>query len=199
MATYFFETITAAQALIFNGAADALVFTAANQVAADQRLIFNANGTISVLSLAGHSVTFGSALAGTAQIIFPDSSQMLVGSTVGDVLTGGAHSDGLFGGLGDDTLNGGAGDDALQGGPGADVLTGGAGRDLFIISAGESPPTAGQMDTITDWSSSDALTFFRGPTDPASYMTFDAPTHAGNVAATIAQVRCPGPDSTDTP
>jgi Ca2+-binding RTX toxin-like protein len=189
VATYFFETITAAQALAFNGAADTLVFTSALQSAADERLIFNAGGTITVLSnLEGHSVTFGPGLAGAAQIIFPDSSQMLVGSAGGDVLTGGAHGDGLFGGFGDDTLNGGPGDDALQGGPGADVLTGGAGRNLFIVSAGESPPVTGQMDTITDWSSGDALTFFRGPTVPSSYVESTAADFASAKTFANAQI-----------
>src|SRR5258706_3951188 len=136
MASYVFETITAAQALSFNGASDSLAFTNAPESAANERLIFNAGGTIRVLGTTGDVVTFGPGLAGAAQIIFPDSSQMLLGSSSADVLTGGAGRDGLFGGLGADTLNGGAGDDALQGGPGADVLTGGAGRDLFVMAGG---------------------------------------------------------------
>jgi Ca2+-binding RTX toxin-like protein len=186
VATFVFETITAAQALAFNGAADTLVFTSASQIAANQRLIFDAEGTIRVFSTNGLSATFGPGLAG-AQIIFPDSSQMLVGSSGGDVLTGGAHGDGLFGGYGADTLNGGAGDDVLQGGPGADVLTGGGGRDLFIFS-GESPPVAGQMDTITDWSSGDALSFFRGTTDPATYVESSAADFASAKAFADAQI-----------
>jgi hypothetical protein len=71
VATFFFETITAAQALAFNGAADTLVFTSSSQIAANQRLLFNAGGTIGLFSTNGHSVTFGPGLAG-AQILFPD-------------------------------------------------------------------------------------------------------------------------------
>ncbi|HEX4708874.1 hypothetical protein [Phenylobacterium sp.] len=171
MASYVFETITAAQALSFNGALDTLVFTSPIQTGSSERLIFDANGTITVFSnVAGLRAIFGPGLAGAGQIIYPDGSEMLVGSPGADVLTGGAHGDGLFGGFGDDTLIGGAGDDALQGGPGADVLTGGGGRDLFIVGSGESPPVSEQMDTITDWQSTDGLTFFRGATAPSSYV-----------------------------
>ena len=189
MATYFFETITPAAALSFNGASDALVFTNASETAASQRLIFNAGGTITMLSSAsGRSVTFGPGLAGAAQITFPDSSQMLVGSSSADVLTGGAGRDGLFGGLGADTLSGGAGDDALQGGPGADMLTGGAGRDLFVFAGGESPASAGQMDIITDWQSSDGLTFFGPPTAAGSYVETTTIDFASAAAFANAQI-----------
>src|SRR5436190_17005111 len=117
MANYVFETITAAQALAFNGQTDTLIFTSAAETGASDRLIFNANGTITVLSsVAGHQATFGPGLAGAGQVIYPDGSQMLVGWAGADVLTGGAHGDGLFGGLGADTLMGGDGNDALQGG-----------------------------------------------------------------------------------
>src|SRR5437899_1710939 len=95
MASYVFETITAAQALNFNGALDTLVFTTPSETGASERLIFNTNGTITVLSsVAGHQATFGPGLAGAGQIVYQDGSQMLVGSTGADALTGGAHNDG---------------------------------------------------------------------------------------------------------
>ncbi len=189
MASYVFETITAAQALAFNGAVDTLTFSTPRQTGASERLLFfNADGTINVLSgVDGHQVLFGPGLAGAGQIIYPDGSQMLVGSTGPDVLTGGALGDGLFGGAGNDTLIGGPGDDALQGGPGADVLTGGAGRDLFIFSY-ESPPFAGQMDTITDWESRDGLTFFGAPTVAGSYVESTAPDFAAAKSFADAQI-----------
>ncbi|MBS0362192.1 MAG: hypothetical protein JSR98_12495, partial [Proteobacteria bacterium] len=189
MSTYFFETITAAQALAFNGQVDALVFTNASQTGASERLIFNADGTIRVLSnVDGVQATFGSGLAGAAQIIYPDGSRMLVGSTGADLLTGGALGDGLFGGFGADTLIGGAGDDALQGGPGADVLTGGAGHNLFLIAGDESPANVGQMDTITDWNSGDELTFFRGATPASSYVEGTAADFSSAKAFATSQI-----------
>jgi Ca2+-binding RTX toxin-like protein len=170
VSTYTFETITAAQALAFNGQTDTLVFDDADQTGSSERLLFNTDGTIAVFSdVGGLKVTFGPGLVGAGQIVYPDGSEMLVGSPGADVLTGGARGDGLFGGFGADTLIGGAGDDALQGGPGADVLTGGGGRDLFIFDQ-DSPPVVGQMDTITDWQSTDGLSFFFGATAPSSYV-----------------------------
>ena len=188
VATYNFETITPAQALSFNGASDTLVFTSASQTGASERLLFNADGAITVLSdIGGLRATFGPGLAGAGQIIYPDGSLMLVGSPGGDVLTGGSRGDGLFGGFGNDTLIGGGGDDALQGGPGADLLTGGAGRDLFIFDQ-DSPPVVGQMDTITDWQSSDGLSFFFGPTVPSSYVESTAADFASAKTFANAQI-----------
>ena len=188
LATYSFETITAAQALSFNGASDTLEFTASAETGATERLLFNADGTITVFSnIGGHQATFGPGLAGAAQILFADGSQILVGSPGGDVLTGGPHGDGLFGGLGADTLVGGAGDDALEGGPGADVLTGGGGRNLFLFDH-DSPPVVGQMDTITDWNSGDALSFFSGPVAASSYMESTAADVSSAKAFAAAEI-----------
>jgi Ca2+-binding RTX toxin-like protein len=74
-------------------------------------------------------------------------------------LAGDATDQKLFGSVGADTLSGGGGSDTLFGGRGADVLTGGAGVDLFVINPGDSPPVAGQGNTITDWQGSDNLSF----------------------------------------
>lgn len=52
-----------------------------------------------------------------------------------------------------DTISGGAKADTITGGLGGDTLTGGAGNDTFIYaSASESTITAGETDTITDFS-----------------------------------------------
>lgn len=52
-----------------------------------------------------------------------------------------------------DTISGGAKADTITGGLGGDTLTGGAGNDTFIYAlASESTITAGETDTITDFS-----------------------------------------------
>jgi Ca2+-binding RTX toxin-like protein len=167
VATYFFETISPAQALAFDGASDTLVFNAADATATDIRFSINPatftapSTTVTVTSLVeNRSVVFGLNLGGPRGFIFADGSSALYGSADAESFTGGPMADQLIGGGGADNLNGGAGGDIIIGGAGADILTGGAGSDLFVFeSPNQSPALQGQMDTITDWQSTDRLSF----------------------------------------
>ena len=140
MATYFFETITAAQALAFSST-DSLVFTNSTSSGAKMTVLYTAptalvSETITVIDNAdGHSVVFGPGAqmlgeAGHGSAIFPDGSVLIIGAdTAGgnDTAAGGGLGDGLFGGSGNDSLSGGNGGDLLQGNSGDDTLSGGVG------------------------------------------------------------------------
>lgn len=172
MATYLFETVTAAQALAFNIATDTLTFSNPAATGAGLRLTYTpptaiSQGTLTVLSQAsGQTVVFGVGLAG-APVVMPDGSLFAVG--VRGSFTGSARADGLAGSGAPDVLDGRAGDDVIGGGEGADTLTGGAGQDLFIVIEAASPAAAGQMDTILDWSAQDRLSFAGPAGGPANY------------------------------
>src|SRR6185312_15195348 len=144
MATFFFETITAAQALAFNATTDTLVFTNATSSGTKMSVTYNAatatsTATETVIDLVtGRSVVFGSnALqlgeAGHTTPVFGDASTLIIGSpAANDTGTIAAASGGAFGGDGNDTLTGGAGGDLLQGNQGNDSLVGGAGADTIF-------------------------------------------------------------------
>ena len=61
---------------------------------------------------------------------------VMMGSSLANVLSGGGGDDQLFGRSGADTLHGDDGDDFLDGGTGDDQLFGGDGNDVFAASAG---------------------------------------------------------------
>jgi len=67
----------------------------------------------------------------------------------------------LWAAEGNDTLEGGAGNDTLFGGNGNDTLTGGSGADVFEFTHSNTP----QLDTISDYTSEDALKFYLGDVD----------------------------------
>ena len=165
VATYTFETITAAQAMAFNGQVDSLVFSNPASTGASTRVTFNpatsaGPATLSVLDVSdNHLVVFGVGLEGMRFPVYPNGSALGVESPGGGELFASSLGDGIFGIGGADTLHGLGGDDVLQGGQGADVLEGGAGSDLFLVAPGDSPAVAGQMDTVIDWSSADRLSF----------------------------------------
>src|SRR4051812_25939707 len=117
MATYFFETITAAQALGFNATTnDILVFSNPAASGAKTTVLFNAAtatsaATITVIdNTTGRSVVFGATLAGEGNpvagnaVVFPDGSNLFVGTAGNDtsVAPQTAFADGLFGGAGND-------------------------------------------------------------------------------------------------
>lgn len=145
MATYFFETITAAQALSFNTASDALVFSNATSSGSKTAVTYNAatatsTATVTITDLVtGHAVTFGTGIYGEGETgnnapVFADASTLVVGSplaadTMAIAATG---PSGLFGGDGADSLTGGVAGDVLQGNQGDDTLIGGAGSDTIF-------------------------------------------------------------------
>jgi len=75
------------------------------------------------------------------------------GNSLANTITGNEGNNILAGGTGSDTLDGGIGNDTLLGGLGSDILTGGAGADIFLFDT--KPNAATNVDTITDFSSSD--------------------------------------------
>lgn len=139
MATFYFENITASQAMSFT-ANDVLLFANSFSSAARTSVIFKPASplspeTITITDLTtDRSVVFGGGIASHGDInspggaiVFQDGSHLFVGGTVDDdpaAATG--AGDGLFGGQGDDTLDGGGGGDVLQGNQGNDSLNGGA-------------------------------------------------------------------------
>ncbi|MEP3438268.1 MAG: calcium-binding protein, partial [Hoeflea sp.] len=70
-------------------------------------------------------------------MIAGSGNDILVGSTVANVITGGDGNDFIDGGGGNDTLAGGDGADTLEGGDGNDLLFGGTGADQLIGGAGD--------------------------------------------------------------
>ena len=195
MSTYFFETITAAQALAFDGQVDRLVFTNPAATGANTRVTFNpatatSQASLTVLDVTtGHVVVFGVGLEGLRFPVYPNGSALGVSIPSGAEFLDSPLGDGNFGLAGPDTLHGLGGDDVLQGGQGADVLDGGAGSDLFLVAAGDSPAAVGQMDTVIDWSSADRLSFvFGGGTllTPAGNASNYVETTAGSFSAALA-------------
>src|SRR4051812_38326603 len=100
MSTYFFETITAAQALAYQALGnDTLVFTNPTSSGAKMTVLFNpatatAPPTVTLIdNVTGRSVTFGSGILGEGSagnpIVFPDGSNLLVGLTTDDTNTSG--------------------------------------------------------------------------------------------------------------
>lgn len=194
MSTYVFETITAAQALAFDRAHDTLVFSLPTATGAGMRVTFNAAtatspASLSVLSIPGdRTVVFGVGLAGGADITFPDGSAFAIGIPGAGSLKGGPKGDGLAGSGLSDLLDGAGGDDVLGGGDGADSLVGGDGSDLFIVEAGDSPATLGQMDVVLDWSPQDRLSFLRPAGSATTYIEATASSFAAAKSLADAQI-----------
>ena len=186
MTTFVFETITAAQALSYSSASDALVFTNPTSTGSKMTVLFTAvPGTATVPATTsvtltdnadGKTVVFGAGILGETGITFPDGSQLIVGTSSGDAtLTGGALGDGIFGFDGNDTIDGGAGNDVLQGNAGNDNITAGAGNDTVFGGQGDDTidVTAGVNfaqgnkgnDTITAAASTSSNTILGGQND----------------------------------
>lgn len=104
-------------------------------------------------------------IVGTGVIDGGDGDDTLVGNA-GDnnflaaTVSGGAGNDEVGGSNGDDVLSGGDGNDIIIGGSGFDTESGGAGSDLFFFSSVDARiVVGGKHVAITDWTSSDQLTF----------------------------------------
>jgi Ca2+-binding RTX toxin-like protein len=147
MATYAFETITAAQAQNIV-ASDTLTFTGgpANRV----QLTYSPLELPVVpridVTVGGRTVAFGtelSALSKAGRASFADGSKLVVGDASSERLVGTNGGDAIYSGAGNDSVDGGAGDDFIQGNQGDDVLSGdlgsntihgGQGDDTIIMS-----------------------------------------------------------------
>jgi len=206
VATYFFSTMTGAQAAAYSAAVDNLVYDQTGENAATTIVALDeSTGQITLTSsLTGKSLTFQAGAAGEAPI-FPDSSVLVLPAAASSVLTGGATADGLYGGGGSDTLNGQAGDDVLDGGSGGDQLSGGdgadrltagtgrdtlfggAGADTFAFLAGDSGVTSGALDQILDWATEDRLAFGRASTN-SDYIETTATAYSEALALANAQI-----------
>src|SRR5471032_1248695 len=112
MTTYFFESITAAQALAFTSA-DTLVFSNPTSSGAKMTVLYTvipatpltvASETVTLTDPTdGHTVVFGPGIQGAGEaghvVIFPDGSNLIVGNDgPADTALGTAFNDGMFGG-----------------------------------------------------------------------------------------------------
>src|ERR1700704_6651190 len=95
MATYFFETITATQALSYTAATDTLVFSNPTSSGAKMTVLYNAATATSAATITlidnttGRAVVFGSSLAGEGDttngaVVFPDASNLYIGTPGND-------------------------------------------------------------------------------------------------------------------
>ena len=124
MANFFFEDMTADQALAFTSA-DRLIFNTAGLTAAQVSVSFipftvNTPDYI-VISAPFKALQFNDTGAfrgqtGSQSSVFSDGSLLYIGTTNDDgPITGTAGADGLYGSVGSDTLDGASGNDVLQG------------------------------------------------------------------------------------
>jgi Ca2+-binding RTX toxin-like protein len=168
VATFFFETMTQADANTYHGAglgvgSDLIIFSSGPASLAT--VLFNpltVNGPPSVTVIyGGNSLTFAddaTTIRGQLNLsLFPDNSQLYIGTTGNDSSVGTGGSDGLFGGLGDDTMSGGAGNDLLQGNQGNDVLSGGSGLNTLFGGQGDD-----SLDLTGGGASASATNFAQG-------------------------------------
>ncbi|MDP3405167.1 MAG: calcium-binding protein [Brevundimonas sp.] len=191
MATYTFETISAAQALAFNPVSDSLTFSTPGTSASHIMVGVDQNsGRLSITSeLTGRSVIFGAALNGRETVTFGDGSRLMFGSSYPEPLQGSAGRDLMAGTSGADQLAGGAGNDTLIGGSERDELTGGEGQDLFIIRTPRSydrfTDEHGRVDRILDWSAADSLSFgpMAGNAGNFAVLAANASTESAKAAA----------------
>ena len=124
MATYSFETITAAQALAF-GINDTLVLPAGSSAKATT-ILYLADRTYG-MAIGDKTVVFGLGFfVSIPQLSFPDKSILYVGDRSDDVRDIGVlpATGAMYGGEGSDTLTSGRGDWLIQGNQGSDRLIG---------------------------------------------------------------------------
>ncbi|MDF2901254.1 MAG: calcium-binding protein, partial [Phenylobacterium sp.] len=145
MATYFFETITAEQALGITPTTQ-LIFTTAGATASAVTTTINAATATSPqtvsMTFGGRTVVFGEGILNNQVITFSDASKLYVGDAANNTATGVDGRDVLFGGEGNDSLVGGSNADYLHGNQGIDSLAGDAGADTLLGGQGD--------DTIGD-------------------------------------------------
>ena len=98
------------------------------------------------------------------------------GSSVGNLMWAGASS------VSSDLIVGGSGNDSLIAGGGSDTLTGGSGNNLFVFLDGHS----GGAVTITDFSTSDLVSFLGYGSSAASAALNGAVSSGGNTTLTLS-------------
>lgn len=178
MATFNFETITAAQAQGFSPATDTLAF-GSGETASAIHVAFN-GGAMVITSLAGRAVTLpAGGLLREGVITFSDGSRLQIGATGADSVGGGSGRDALYGGDGADTLNGGAA---------ADQLYGGGGADRFVVATGQSAATGDGMDRVFDWSASDQIYFSGAAGTATNYLELSATSFSAALVLANAQI-----------
>jgi Ca2+-binding RTX toxin-like protein len=131
MASFDFETITAAQALSITSTDTVTLSTALPPAAT--ALYDTADPNVTIIAGA-NTVIFGPAIEALSMaggLRGADGSTLYIGDAGDNAATLGATNDAMFGGAGRDTLNAGDGNNLLQGNAGADFLTGGAGNDTI--------------------------------------------------------------------
>ncbi|MGY2904987.1 M10 family metallopeptidase C-terminal domain-containing protein [Bradyrhizobium sp. URHC0002] len=144
----------------FNSNAGA-VFNFANYTSAPALTIYDSGGT-DTLDCSGysgaqtidlHAGAFSSVgnLVNNIGIALNAVIEKAIGGSGNDTLIANDSGCTLSGGGGNDSLMGGAGSDKLIGGSGVDNLTGGGSGDTFVFLLGDSSPTSGQHDRITDF------------------------------------------------
>lgn len=142
MATYFFDAITAAQALAFDPTRDTLVFrdAAASSLNTTPQFIVATAINPAGVSITSGGVTkmFANGAYGVNTFVFPDSSRLYIGDASAENVQGlPGRSSALFGGAGADTLTGSERADVLQGNQGNDILNGGDGDDTIFGGQGD--------------------------------------------------------------
>jgi Ca2+-binding RTX toxin-like protein len=195
MADFTFETMTPAQAAVFDGATDTLAFgdpaTNAGNINVTYQTSVDPSGDVQTLGVVlteqttGISVTFGPAIAMDAidddHIFFAGpSGKLYVGSGGPDGFAGApwtfpTDASHIYGGPGDDAmiisgqnsvLQGGLGDDTLRGTAAGDTVFGGRGNDSIVVSGGGSRVNGNLGDdTIVGQSQSGGDTLLGGQGD----------------------------------
>jgi Ca2+-binding RTX toxin-like protein len=150
VATFTFETMTAAQAVSYNAATDQIVFSNPSAHATAIQVTFDttitppsptiagstvvSGATITDLTT-GHAVTFGSGVLGETDFVFGDGSKLFVGTADPDTTPASfarvRAQTAAFLSSGDDVFTAGAKGGVIQGNQGSDILTGGAAVDTI--------------------------------------------------------------------
>ena len=145
MASYAFETITAAEAQSIKAGDTLTLAGPARSVAVSYTPLGLPLPAQIILTAGGRTVAFGTELSelslrggvrvadGSKLFIGDFGSNGTIGSDLGGGLYGGGGGDTLLGRAGDDFIHGNSGDDSLQGGEGHDTVYGGQGADTIVI------------------------------------------------------------------
>jgi Ca2+-binding RTX toxin-like protein len=143
LTTYFFDTITAGDALNVT-AQDTVVFRTTGMSALTTVVSYATTGATVTIASGGISKIFPVQAYSAGNFIFLDGSGLYIGGAGPDILaisTPDAYA--MYGGQGDDILTGGSGADIIQGNQGEDILSGGAGADTLFGGQGDDVMSGG--------------------------------------------------------